>query len=64
VRDANFEQVARAAGVVAIVFERVGDRFRHNGMSGEMHHRLDVVFLEYSPHQRTIADIADHQRRI
>lgn len=58
---AGFQQVAGGAGVVAVVLERVGDRLRHDGVGGEVHHRVDVVGLQGLGHQVPVGHVALHE---
>lgn len=55
------QQVARIAGVVAVVLERIAHRFGHNGVSRKVQHGIDAVMLQHRGHQRGIAHIAHHQ---
>ena len=41
--DRGFEQRAGLAGVVLVVAERIGNRFRHHDRAGEMDDRVDRV---------------------
>ena len=58
---ATAQQVARAGGVVAIVFERVCDRLGHDRVGGEMHDGVHRVLLQQAADQLAIAGIADDQ---
>ncbi len=58
---AALQQVARGAGVVAVVLERIGDRFRHDGVGGEVHHCLDAMLAQHAADQLAIARVAHHQ---
>ncbi len=50
-----------AAGIVAVVLERLRHGLRHHGVRGEMHHRVDLVFRQQPRNQSEIADIADDE---
>ena len=58
------EQVARRAGVVAVILERIAHRFRYDGIGGEVHDGIDLVLSQHAVHQLAVADVADDQRRI
>ncbi len=62
--DRAFEQRARLGGVVEIVAERIGNRFRHDDLRGEMDDLGDVVAGERLGHEIVVAEIADDQRRL
>ena len=55
------QQIAGVAGVVAIVFERVADRFRDHGVGGEVHDGVDAVVGQHPGHQGLVPRIAHHQ---
>ncbi len=57
-----FHQRARVGGVVAVVAERIGDRFRHHDRCREMDHLGDVVVLHQLADGGLIAGVADDQR--
>ena len=57
------EQVARRAGVVAVVLERIADRFGHDRVRGEVQHRVDLVLGQHTCDGFAIARIADDQWR-
>ncbi|GIX21854.1 MAG: hypothetical protein KatS3mg121_0637 [Gammaproteobacteria bacterium] len=61
VADAGFQQVARGAGVVAVILERVRHRFGHDGVRGEVHHRPHGVLAQQARDPIQIAAVADHQ---
>ncbi len=62
-RDRTFDQRTARGGVVAVVFERIADRFGHDDRSGEVHDRGDRMFPKRRAHQRLVLDRALHQRR-
>ena len=61
--DGGFHQGARLDGVVVVVAERIGDRFRDDDGAGEMDDGLDAVLADHRADQLLVADVADDQRR-
>jgi len=59
---ALLEQVARGAGVVAVILERIGNRLGHDRVRREMQHGVDVVLVEHASHELAVTGVADHQR--
>src|SRR3984893_118115 len=59
--DGALEQRARLCGVVEIIAERIGHRFRDDGPGGEMHNRLDFFGGENSSDKVRITDITDDE---
>src|SRR5690606_18862065 len=57
----RLDQGAAVHRVVAIIFERLFDRFRHDDRSGEMHDALDAMFGDDPADQRYIANVALHE---
>jgi hypothetical protein len=55
------QQVARRAGVVAVVLERILAGLRHDGVRGEVHDRVDVVLREDARHEVAITGVADDE---
>ena len=53
---------ARFDGVVEVVAERVGDRFRHHDRAGEMHDCVDAVLADEPADQALVADVAFDER--
>ncbi len=53
---------AAGNGVVAVIFERVTDRFRHHHRTGEMHHRAHVMLAHRGADRAVILDICLDQR--
>ena len=62
--DGGFNQRAGNAGVVAIVAERISDRFRHNDRTGKMNDRLYVAVSEQRVRESLIAEFAPDQPRL
>jgi hypothetical protein len=60
----GFQQRTRGAGVVAVVLERVADRFGNDRVRGEVDDGVHAVFGEQAVHQPAIADIAHHERHV
>jgi hypothetical protein len=58
---APLEQRPARGRVVAVVLERVGDRFRHDRVRGEVQHRVDVVAREDLLEAVRIARVADDE---
>jgi hypothetical protein len=56
--DRGLDQVARGGGIVAIVLERVGDRFRYHYRAGKMHDFGDSMLVDQAANQLDIAGIA------
>ena len=61
---AGLQEVARRAGVVAVVFEGIADGFGDDGMRGEVQHGVDAVFTQQAADELAVADLADDQRGI
>src|ERR1039458_6184025 len=61
---ACLKQAAGRAGVIAVVFERITYRFRYDGVGGEMHDGVYVVFAQHALEQLPVTDLADDQRCI
>ncbi len=59
--DRRLDQRARIDRVVAVIAERIGDRFRHHDRGGEMDDRVDPVLRDQRGHQRLIAALADDE---
>ena len=53
------DQAAAGGGVVAVIFERVADRFRHYHRPGEVHDRGDPVIADRGADLVLIGDIGD-----
>ena len=62
--DGDREQRAGLAGVVEIVAERIGDRFRHHDRTGKMDDGVDIVGKQKLAHEVLIADIALDELRL
>ena len=58
---AHLDQGARRHHIIGIVVQRLFDRFRHDNGAGEMHDRIDTMFLDQPADQRLIANIAVHE---
>ncbi len=58
---ATLQQVTRCTSVVAVVFEWIGDRFRYDGVSGEVEHRIDLIALQQIAHQFAVRSVSHHQ---
>ncbi len=56
--DAALEERARVRRVVAVVLERVRDRFGHLDVRGEVHDGVDLVLGEHARDERGIAGVA------
>jgi len=54
----RFYQAAALGAVVVIIFERIGDRFRHDDRTGKMHDRADIFRLDDPREQSAVLDIA------
>lgn len=61
---AAFKQLARAAGIVAVILEWVPHGFGDDGVGSEMHHAADGVLTDDPINRLGVADIADDERRI
>ncbi len=59
--EGELEQGAARAGVVAVVSQRIGDRFRHDRSCGKMHDRVDVEALEQRLQAGRIPGIPDDE---
>jgi hypothetical protein len=58
-----FDQRAAGDGVVAVIFERIGDRFGYDDRSREMHDRVDGVIGKSLANQRIVVDRTLNERR-
>jgi len=58
------KQGARLAGVIEIIAERVGNRFRNYDRSREMDDGVDRIAAEQPAHEGMIADIALDEFRL
>src|SRR5690606_27756786 len=56
--DRRFEQAARGPGIVGIIFERIGQRFRHHDGTGEVDDLADAVRVDQPADQVHVAGIA------
>ena len=56
-----FQQGTAIGSVVAVVLQRVGDGLGHNGVRREVHHRVNIVFLEDPIEQRCVTGVANDQ---
>ncbi len=63
-RRAGGQQPACLAGVVAIVFERITDRLRDDGVGGKVDHRVCLVFLQHASHQLSVTHLTHDQRSV
>ena len=57
----TFQQIARLGGVVEIVAQRLGGRFRHHDLGREMGDGVDLMFGENVVHERRVANIANNE---
>ena len=55
------EQRSAGAGVVAVVFQRVGDGLGHDGVRREVHDGVDVEAREQLRQHGRVAGVADHE---
>ncbi len=61
--DRRGDQRARLHGVVEVVAERIGDRFRHHDRAGEMDDGVDAMASTAAGDQRLVADVALDETR-
>ena len=61
---AGLQQVARGAGVVAVVLERIGDGLWNDCVGREVHDRRDVVVAQEATDELTISGVSDDQRAV
>jgi len=61
VLDAGLEQIEGIAGIVGIIFERIGDRFRGHDGCGEMEDLPEAVLHEQGIQTRRIGKISHDQ---
>ena len=59
--DRDFDEIARLGGVVEVVAERIGDRFRHDDLGGEMGDRVDLALADQPFDAFAVAEIGDHE---
>ncbi len=62
--EAAVQQVACRAGVVPVVFERMGDRLGHYRMSREVHDGPDVVLFQHGQYLFAVSHVSHDQGRI
>ncbi len=62
--DTALQQVARRAGVVPVVLQRVGNRLGHDRMRGKVQHGLHLVLAQHFEHLVAVPHVAYHQRCI
>ena len=58
-----FKQVARFGGIVEIIEQGIGDRFRYHDLGCEMCDGIDFMLTENSFHERRVSKITDDQFR-
>ena len=61
--DGRLDQRARVRGIVEVVAERIGDRFRHHDLRREMRDRVDPMLLDQRGDEIRVADVADDEPR-
>src|SRR6185437_4469196 len=61
---AALQEIARRAGVIPVVFERLADGLRDYRMSCEVQNRVHLVRPQRPEHLLAVADLAEDQRRV
>ena len=56
--DGAGDKRARLGGVVVVILQRIGNRFRHDDRSGKVHDRADLLFGDDPRQESSVSDVA------